>query len=437
MGDEREVGIQAMTSAILLFSSSISLSFFAIKAWQISSCLFVSPRAENKSSFNRVSADKLFSKCAFLSCMALKADMRTSVSECESLYCLKEAASLSMCLTWSSLILSSLLVCFKSFSNSFLWFLHWSFRHSLGDLVSICWSCFCFFLFDSLSLLSWVSKVVLFFFSSWSFFSNIEMLALSCCLEVTKLCSFDWRFSLSCCRLSTSVLSFSWSWFFLFRREETWDRSSCSVWREACKSALSLLMSDSSLFWWLFSWLLSLRLLLTTWFFSWFLFFLLEEEATVDGLKTLVEALLEFHLEGVEEQEVEREFGADPELEATTTQDSLLVTELFALKEEADSSWMTLLLLLLVNPLVMLLREDNFDLAADIICCCRNALSSKSMSLVCGFSWDDWCCCCLWVCWVLCMLMLLLRLSEEQLEELVEERGLASYSLDFDVWFGW
>lgn len=46
---------------------------------RISSCRLASPRAENKSSLTLVSADRLFSKVVFLSCMACNADIRTSV----------------------------------------------------------------------------------------------------------------------------------------------------------------------------------------------------------------------------------------------------------------------------------------------------------------------------------------------------------------------
>lgn len=46
---------------------------------RISSCRFASPRAENKSSLTRVSADRFFSKVVFLSCIAWRADIRTSV----------------------------------------------------------------------------------------------------------------------------------------------------------------------------------------------------------------------------------------------------------------------------------------------------------------------------------------------------------------------
>lgn len=46
---------------------------------RISSCRLASPRAENKSSLTRVSADRLFSNVVFLSCIACNADIRTSV----------------------------------------------------------------------------------------------------------------------------------------------------------------------------------------------------------------------------------------------------------------------------------------------------------------------------------------------------------------------
>lgn len=44
----------------------------------ISSCRRASPRAENKSSFTRVSADKFFSKVEFLSCINANADRNMS-----------------------------------------------------------------------------------------------------------------------------------------------------------------------------------------------------------------------------------------------------------------------------------------------------------------------------------------------------------------------
>lgn len=58
----------------------------AFLPWYISTCLLASPRAENKSSFNLVSALRLFSRCEVLSCIAASADINTSVSLCWSLY---------------------------------------------------------------------------------------------------------------------------------------------------------------------------------------------------------------------------------------------------------------------------------------------------------------------------------------------------------------
>lgn len=52
----------------------------------ISSCLFASPRAENRSSLILVSALRLFSRCRVFSCMADSADINTSVSFSFSLY---------------------------------------------------------------------------------------------------------------------------------------------------------------------------------------------------------------------------------------------------------------------------------------------------------------------------------------------------------------
>lgn len=52
----------------------------------ISSCLFASPRAENRSSLILVSALRLFSRCWVFSCMADSADINTSVSFSFSLY---------------------------------------------------------------------------------------------------------------------------------------------------------------------------------------------------------------------------------------------------------------------------------------------------------------------------------------------------------------
>lgn len=54
---------------------------------RISSWRLASPRAENRSSFMRVSALRLFSRWAFLSCIADRADINISVSLWLSLYC--------------------------------------------------------------------------------------------------------------------------------------------------------------------------------------------------------------------------------------------------------------------------------------------------------------------------------------------------------------
>ena len=59
---------------------------------RISNCRLTSPSAENRSSFIRVSALKLFSKCAFLSCSALSAGSRISHS---LWFSLQRAASFS------------------------------------------------------------------------------------------------------------------------------------------------------------------------------------------------------------------------------------------------------------------------------------------------------------------------------------------------------
>lgn len=48
-----------------------------------------SPNALNRSNLMRVSALRLFSRWVFLSCIAERADMSTSVSLCWSLYCLR------------------------------------------------------------------------------------------------------------------------------------------------------------------------------------------------------------------------------------------------------------------------------------------------------------------------------------------------------------
>lgn len=55
----------------------------------ISSWRLASPRAENRSSLMRVSALRLFSRWAFLSCIADRADINISVSLWLSLYCLR------------------------------------------------------------------------------------------------------------------------------------------------------------------------------------------------------------------------------------------------------------------------------------------------------------------------------------------------------------
>lgn len=46
----------------------------------ISSCRFASPRALNKSNLIRVSAERLFSRCVFFSCILSNADLSISVS---------------------------------------------------------------------------------------------------------------------------------------------------------------------------------------------------------------------------------------------------------------------------------------------------------------------------------------------------------------------
>lgn len=64
----------------------------ALLPWAISSCLFASPRAENRSSLILVSALRLFSRCWVLSCMAESADINTSVSFSFSLYFLSSCS---------------------------------------------------------------------------------------------------------------------------------------------------------------------------------------------------------------------------------------------------------------------------------------------------------------------------------------------------------
>lgn len=117
--------------------------------WVTSTCRFVSPSAENKSSFNLVSAPRLFSRWLFLSCSTERLDINMSASLTFSFCCFKfcetkhvnkpfqdqwtskstESSSPKL-LNFSSLATTSLRSWRSSFSASFRWFLQIS-EHSV------------------------------------------------------------------------------------------------------------------------------------------------------------------------------------------------------------------------------------------------------------------------------------------------------------------